>query len=53
MLPSWPLGRITSFNNAWLSALHSAYSRQRDGGDRHTKRVLQVSEKDAGSALLC
>lgn len=39
--------------NARFSALHSAYSRQRDGGDRHTKSILQVSEKDAGSALLC
>lgn len=53
MPPSWSLGRITSFNNARLSALHSAYSGQRDGGDRHTKRILQVSEKDAGSAMLC
>lgn len=53
MLPSRSLGRITSFNNARLSALHSAYSRQRDGGNHHTKRILQVSEKDAGSAMLC
>lgn len=32
---------------------YTAYSGQRDGGDWHTRRILQVSEKDAGSAMLC
>lgn len=52
-MPPSSLGRITSFNHARSSALHSAYSGQRDGGDWHTRRILQVSEKDAGSAMLC